>query len=417
MPARPEPGLPGGGRLAENVVHFARALRKAGVNVAAAQVHDAVRALRCAGFTERRDFYHALRATLITRPEHLEIYRQVFHLFWRDPDYIERMMKMMLPLVQAMGAEEDQPPRPAERRAAESLGDAPERPPRAPPPEREEIEFDATLTWSAEERLRRMDFEQMSAAELRAADAAIRRLRLPAAPIPARRFAPSATGRAPDTRAILRRAMRRGGEVDHLSLKTPRTRPPDLVALCDISGSMSVYSRMMMQFLHGLIWAPGAGRGRGWGQVHGFTFGTQLTNVSRALRLRDPDAALAALGQEAPDWQGGTRIGPALGRFNRDWSRRVLGQGAMVLLITDGLERGDPAQLDAEAARLARSCRRLVWLNPLLRWDGFAPAAAGIRALLPHVDSFHACHSLDSLADLADALSGPGEKARMMRDL
>ncbi|MDX1786428.1 MAG: VWA domain-containing protein, partial [Roseovarius sp.] len=223
----------------------------------------------------------------------------------------------------------------------------------------------------------------------------------------------SAAGRVPDTRQMLRRAMRRGGEMHGIPFKKPRMRPPNLVVLCDISGSMSVYSRMMMHFLHALVWAPNSG----WGDVHGFTFGTQLTNVTRALHLKDVDLALEAAGQDAPDWQGGTRIGDALARFNRDWSRRVLGQGAAVLLITDGLERGDTTLLAREAERLALSCRKLIWLNPLLRWDGFAPKAGGIRAILPHVGSFHACHSLDAMSDLARALDGAGEKPRLMREM
>jgi len=212
---------------------------------------------------------------------------------------------------------------------------------------------------------------------------------------------------------MLRRSLRKGGEIDRLTYKSPRTRPPNLVALCDISGSMSVYSRMMMHFLHALVWAPN----QGWGKVHGFTFGTQLTNVSRALYLKDVDNALAAAGQDAPDWQGGTRIGEALHRFNRDWSRRVLGQGAVVLLITDGLERGTTDQLKREIERLSLSCHRLIWLNPLLRWEEFSPKAGGIRAILPVVDSFYACHSLNSLADLSHAFDGQGEKARLMRML
>ncbi|WP_272005303.1 vWA domain-containing protein [Roseovarius sp. ZX-A-9] len=399
------------GRLAQNIVHFARALRRAGVNVGTAQVHVAVEAVERAGFTKRQDFYHTLRACLITRPEHLQTFHQVFTFFWRDPEYLERMMKMMLPLVQAMGGEDEAKPEPAERRAAEALSEAQGRPAQAP--EREEIELDATFSWSQHEQLRQMDFEQMSAAEIVQAARTIRTLRLPIDPLMTRRFVASAAGRVPDTRQMLRRAMRRGGEMHAIPFKKPRMRPPNLVVLCDISGSMSVYSRMMMHFLHALVWAPNSG----WGDVHGFTFGTQLTNVTRALHLKDVDLALEAAGQDAPDWQGGTRIGDALARFNRDWSRRVLGQGAAVLLITDGLERGDTTLLAREAERLALSCRKLIWLNPLLRWDGFAPKAGGIRAILPHVGSFHACHSLDAMSDLARALDGAGEKPRLMREM
>ena len=173
---------------------------------------------------------------------------------------------------------------------------------------------------------------------------------------------------------------------------------------------------MLLHFLHAVSNAKGAG----WAQVHAFTFGTRLTNITRHLRHRDVDAALAAAGQEARDWEGGTRIGASLHAFNRDWSRRVLGQGAVVLLITDGLDRDDPARLRLEIERLHLSARRLIWLNPLLRWDGFTPKAQGVRAILPNVDTFRACHNLASLEDLVGALSrpdDPGEKARLMRIL
>ena len=255
-----------------------------------------------------------------------------------------------------------------------------------------------------------MDFEQMSLSESEAAKRAIQRLRLPVDPLKTRRFVGANNGRKPDARAVLRRAVKKAGEVDRLAMKTPRHRPPNLVALCDISGSMSSYARMMMHFLHGLVWAQNSG----WGKVHGFTFGTQLTNISRALHLKDVDHALQAVGREAPDWQGGTQISASLRRFNRDWSRRVLGQGAVVLLITDGLERGDTATLSAETERLTLRCRKLIWLNPLLRWDGFAPKAAGVRAILPFVDSFHACHSVNSLADLSFSLNTEGQKSRFL---
>jgi len=395
------------GRLVENIVHFARALRKAGVAVGTGQLETAIRAVHSAGFTKRQDFYHTLRATMITRPQHLETFHQVFTFFWRDPDYLERMMKMMLPLVQTLGDTDDQAAKPAERRAAEALMDQQDR--ASQTPQYQELELDAKFTWSQNEVLRAMDFEQMGAAEIIEAERAIRDLRLPVSMLKTRRHVASGNGKRPDTRAMLRRALRRGGEIDQLSLKTPRLRAPNLVALCDISGSMSVYSRMMMLFLHALVWSPNPG----WAKVYGFTFGTQLTNVSRALTLKDVDQALAAAGHDAPDWQGGTRIGDTLARFNRQWSRRVLGQGAVVLLITDGLERGNAARLRAEAERLSLSCRRLIWLNPLLRWDEFSPKAAGVRAILPYVDSFHACHSLDSLADIGQALNRDGEKRRL----
>lgn len=390
------------GRLAENIVHFARALRKAGVRVGPSQVHDAIAAVAAAGFTARSDFYHVLRACLINRPEHIAVYHQVFTLFWRDPDYLQRMIHMMSPLLR--NTADPEAPAAASRRAEEALGDLPH-PPEAPDAEaREEIELTARHTFSASETLRAMDFEQMSAAELAEAEAALRDLRLPLPKVPSRRKRTGAHVGQPDLRATLRRAFRRGAEVDRLIRRSAETRPPDLVALCDISGSMSVYSRLLLLFLHAMSRHPG----RGWGDLHAFTFGTRLTNISRPLAARDPDEALAAVGKQVRDWQGGTRIGAALAEFNRDWGRRVLPRGATVLLITDGLERDDTHVLAKAAERLQRMARQVIWLNPLLRYEGFAPLAGGVRALLPNVDHFHACHSLDSLDDLARALSAGG---------
>ncbi|MEM9197116.1 MAG: VWA domain-containing protein [Pseudomonadota bacterium] len=401
------------GKLADNITHFARALRRAGLPVGTGRVVDAIRAVEAAGFTSKRDFYWTLHACFVSRPEHRETYGQVFRLYWRDPQFLERMMALLLPSIR--GAPEEHVAREAERRAAEALLDDAQPP---PPPEtdaaEEEIEFDARLTFSTEEKLRHMDFEQMSLAEQTAAKRAIAKLSLPVRPIASRRTQPSARGRVADWRGTMRAAIRSGGDIERLALRERRIRWPNLVALCDISGSMSGYSRMLLHFLHSAANAKGAG----WAKVHGFTMGTRLTNITRHLRARDADAALAAAGQEAQDWEGGTRLGVALETFNRDWSRRVLGQGAVVLLITDGLDRDDPTRLAHAAERLHLSSRRLIWLNPLLRWDGFAPKAGGIRALLPHVDVFRASHNLASLQELADTLSRPedqGEKARLMR--
>ena len=245
-------------------------------------------------------------------------------------------MSLLLPMVR--GVNPPPAPTPGERRAAEALADAAPRPAEA---ERSEVEVDATLTFSGREALRHIDFEQMSAAELAAARRAIAGLTLPVRPIPSRRTRPDPRGRVADWRGTMRAALRSGGDVERLVLRARRTRWPSLVALCDISGSMSVYSRMLLTFLHAAANAKGAG----WAEVHAFTFGTRLTNVTRHLRQKDADAALAAAGREAEDWDGGTRIGASLHAFNRDWSRRVLSRGAVVLLITDGLDRDDPEQL------------------------------------------------------------------------
>ncbi len=407
--------LPDNPKLAGNITHFARALRRAGLPIGPGRVIDAIRAVEVAGFTDKTDFYWTLHACFVNRPEHRTIFAQLFRLYWRDPRYLEHMMAAMLPAIR--GVQEDRPAQAAEKRAAEALLDgaeAPERDREEPQDEGEtEIEVDASLTMSSQERLRSLDFELMSLAEVAEAKKMLARLRLPVKPMPSRRAMTSPRGRI-DAGRSLRAALRRGGEMDKLVLKTPRPRYPNLVVLCDISGSMSQYSRMVLHFLHAVSNAKGAG----WAQVHAFTFGTRLTNITRHLATRDVDAALKAAGAEAQDWEGGTRIGACIEAFNRDWSRRVMGQGAVVLLITDGLDRDAPDDLARQMQRLHLSARRLIWLNPLLRWDGFAPKAAGIRAMLPFTDSFRAGHSIASLQELAEVISRPddrGEKTRLMQ--
>ena len=407
--------LPDTPRLAGNITHFARALRRAGLPIGPGRVIDAIRAVEAAGFTEKRDFYWTLHACFVNRPEHARIFAQLFRLYWRDPRYLEHMMAAMLPAIR--GVQEERPAQAAEKRAAEALLDGAEAPPKEETEEEREeetlIEVDASLTMSSSERLKTLDFELMSLAEVAEAKRMLARLKLPIKPLPSRRSAASFGQGRVDAARSLRAALRQGGEMTALALKKPKPRWPNLVALCDISGSMSQYSRLILHFLH----AVANERGAGWAQVHAFTFGTQLTNITRHLRTRDVDAALKAAGAQAQDWEGGTRIGQSLEAFNRDWSRRVLGQGAVVLLITDGLDRDDPEALTRQMQRLHLSARRVIWLNPLLRWDGFAPKAAGIRAMLPHVDSFRAGHSIESIEAPA-AISQPddmGEKARLMR--
>lgn len=407
-------GLPEDGKLSHNIAHFARALRRAGLPIGPGRVIDAIRAVEAAGFTERVDFFWTLHACFVSRPEQRAVFEQVFRLYWRDPQYLEHMMSLMLPAVR--GVQEDRLADAAEKRAAEALldGNAPDLPDTGVDEEGgEQIEIDATATMSHEERLKTLDFEQMTVAEVAEAKRMLARLSLPVKPLATRRMVADVAGRRIDARRTLRDALRQGGEVTRLSRRAAGERWPNLVVLCDISGSMSQYSRLVLHFVH----AVANRKGQGWARVHAFTFGTRLTNITRHLRNRDVDAALKAAGAEAQDWSGGTRIGACLRAFNRDWSRRVLGQGAVVLLITDGLDRDDSGALSAEMQRLHLSCRRLIWLNPLLRWEGFAPRASGIRAMLPHVDAFRSSHSVASLEALGAAISDArdgGEKARLM---
>jgi len=381
-------------KLAENVMHFARVLREAGIPVGPDRVLDALRALEVTGIQNREDFYWTLAAVFLGRREHFEVFDQAFHIFWRDPRMLERVMAMMLPKVYGRGEvrDENQPVSRVAEAMAPKRGHDEEKP---QPPEK--VELDANFTVSDRELLQRADFETMTNRELGEAKKLIARLRLPIPEIRTRRLSVDARGRRADLRATLRASLRGNSDVIPLRFRSPRREHPPLIVLCDISGSMSRYSRMFLHFLHALT--------NDRDRVHTFVFGTRLTNITRYLRHRDVDVALSGVAQAVADWSGGTRIGGCLKEFNLRWSRRVLGQNAVVLLISDGLDRDLGADLDEAMERLHKSCRKLLWLNPLLRFEGFEPRATGVRAMLPHVDAFLPAHNIDSLIALSRALS------------
>lgn len=382
------------GKLLANLMHFARALRAAGLPVGPGKVLDAARAVEAVGIVNRDDFYWTLHAVFVNRRDQRDVFDQTFHIFWKNPRFLERMMSLVLP--EMRGEELMQPEDKLSRRVADAV--APGFDDTRTEDQETKIEIDASLTYSAQEVLQAKDFEDMSADEIAAAKKAIRDFRLPVRDVHIRRFRGDPAGARIAMRATLRAALRHGGHDLPLRRKSRRRRPPPIVLLCDISGSMARYSEMLLHFLHALT--------NDRDRVHAFLFGTRLSNVTRYLRQSDPDAALADVAEQVEDWAGGTRIGACLHEFNRDWSRRVLAQGAIVILISDGLDRDAGAGLENEIERLHKSCRRLIWLNPLLRYDEFQPRAAGIKALLPHVDDFRAAHNLQSLADLCDALGG-----------
>jgi len=382
-----------GGRIADNIVYFARALRKAGLPVGPAAVIDAIRAVETSGIERRDDFYWTLHSVFVKKREHRALFHEAFELFWRKRGLLEKMLAVLLPVAPPRPGEKEKP-RPGEARLREAFGPQP-RPDNKPP----EIEVDARFTVSSAEVLQRKDFAQMSTAEIAEAKKALAALTLSEDRLRTRRLKPARHGRI-DPRRTMRDSLKVGGDIIVPAFRArAETRPP-IIAICDISGSMSQYSRLMLHFLHAL-----SERRR----VYTFLFGTRLTNVTRQLRMKDPDEALAGCSDAVEDWSGGTRIASGLRAFNRDWSRRVLGQGATVLLITDGLEREEKgeagADLTAEIDRLHRSCRRLIWLNPLLRYEGFAAKARGVRLMLPHVDEFRPVHSLEAIGDLVAALS------------
>lgn len=391
------------GRLAENVVHFARVLRNAGLPIGTDRVLLAFDGLRTAGIASRGDLHAILAACFLSRGEQRTLFDQAFHIFWRDPDLLGRIMQMLMPQMKQRASA---PTLPENRRLAAALFGPSTAPPQSP---ETRIEIDAALSWSDREQLRKADFDTMSADEWAAAQRMLDRLPALNALRETRRTMPAARGRQLDLRAMLRTAARQGGEYITPTWRQRRMRPEPLVVLVDISGSMSRYSRMFLHFMHALV----SGRAAANLRVHTFVFGTRLTHITRQLAARDPDEALAAVVNAVDDWSGGTRIARTLHEFNLRWARRVLSNSPTVLLITDGLEHGATDLLKREAERLSKSCRRLVWLNPLLRYSGFEPKAAGVVALLPHVDAFLPVHNLESLDQLITSLAYKGEREAM----
>ena len=389
------PNIEPQGKLLDNVVNFSRMLRKAGLPVGPAQTIDAIRAVEAVGISNREDFFWALHAVFVRRREQFEVYSQAFDLFWRDPYGMNKALALLLPNAKVP----DRPKKKNEflRRVQDAFSDT-QRPKETPPPVKREDELvDMRMTFSDTEVLRSKDFEQMTGEEIAKTKAMIKKMRMPMLEVRTRRYRPHPHGQRIDMRRTLKATLRYGGKQAELKFKMRQRRHTPLVVLCDISGSMERYSQMFLHFLHALT--------NDRDRVHTFTFGTRLTNVTRTLRHRDPELALAKLGAEVLDWSGGTRIGECLRDFNRTWSRRVLSQGAVVLLITDGLDRAAESGLAFEADRLHKSCRRLVWLNPLLRFEGFEPLAGGVQKLLPYVDDFRPVHNLSSLTQLVEALN------------
>jgi uncharacterized protein with von Willebrand factor type A (vWA) domain len=383
-----------GGGLAQNIVHFARALRQAGLPIGPGAALDALAAVEAAGIGDRADFYTTLHAVFVKKHEHTLLFDQAFEIFWRRRGFIEQLIAAVSPQVRTPR----QPSRP--QAGASRIADALFAPAKEDTKPSPQIELEARLTTSGVELLRSKDFAQMSASEIATARDLIKRLVIPEDRRRTRRFTPGHRPFRIDARRSFRRSLQPDGWID-LEFRSPVERPRPVVALCDISGSMNEYTRLFLHFLHAL------GERR---RVSTFLFGTRLTNVTRAMAARDPDDALMRCSGLAVDWSGGTRIGEALARFNRDWGRRVLGQGAIVLLFTDGLERDNVDRLEEEMERLSKSSWRVIWVNPLLRYEGFAAKALGVRAMLPHVHSFRPIHNLASMADLVATLSDPRDK-------
>jgi uncharacterized protein with von Willebrand factor type A (vWA) domain len=377
------------GKLADAITRFARLLRAAGLTLGPGTIVAAIRAVELVGLARREDVYWALHAHFVSRHDQHDLFDQAFALFWSNPRLLENFLAALLPEAPAAPAERAQ----VMRRLAEALGG----PEGVQTTRRETLERDARWTASPREVLQSRDFEKMSLAEIAQAKQAITGFRPLLPERPTRRWRPAASGAQIDARRSFRASLRGGGDFLALRRRSHAHRPTPLVVLTDISGSMDRYARLFLHFMHAIT--------NDRDRVHSFVFGTRLTPITRHLRQRDVDVALEQVSAAVADWAGGTRIGHCLRAFNRDWARRVLGQGATVVLVTDGLERDADAALREQMARLRRSCRRLIWLNPLLRYDAFEPRARGVQAILPFVDRFLPVHNLEALGDLAAVLT------------
>lgn len=389
----PQSALPpsASGRLAENVLHFSRLLRTAGLPLGTDRALLALQALQVAGVASRLELHDVLQSCLISRVEHRPLFEQAFHVFWRDPDLLQEALRLLLPAT----SPGRQPHGHGARRLmdallpdARSLG-RPSEPLEAPSAPGEGGASDR-------ERLRKLDFESMSAAEYRAAERCVTALEPLLARLTIRREQPHRHGPRLDLRRLLRDSGRYGGDLAELPRRVPRKRTEPLCVIVDISGSMARYSRMFLHFAHAMMNATHASDLR----VSAFVFGTRLTDITAQLRARDPDEAVARVTRRVADWSGGTRIGACLREFNQHWVRRLPLASATVLLVTDGLEHAQIELLAEQAQRLSRSCRRILWLNPLLRYAAFEPKARGIRALLPHVERLLPVHNIESLEQL-----------------
>jgi uncharacterized protein with von Willebrand factor type A (vWA) domain len=388
------------GNLLTHILSFGYLLREVGVAVSPGQMIDMVDALAEISLANREDFRSTMRCMLVQRREDLPLFDTAFAFYWRHSgaDLERELMQTLLPTTRIPRRQLRLP------RRNQDGNDGSER-------EREHEELELQMTYSASEALREKDFGQFSWEEVQACKALLQKLNWRIEQRKTRRRRLDRRGRTLDMRQTLRRNIRFGGEPISLAWRNNRSEPRPLVVLCDISGSMERYSRILLQFIHTVT--------NGLGTVESFVFGTRLTRITRQLRYQDIDDAVDNVSRHVVDWSGGTRIGDAVKEFNYRWGRRVLGRGPVVLLISDGWDRGEPELLSREMDRLQRSVHRLIWLNPLLGNPNYQPLTLGMQAALPYIDDFLPVHNLASLEQLGERLTHIGERrpARRQRPI
>lgn len=407
-----------GDLLLARIVDFTRFLWELGLDVGPRRTVELVEMLPLIDLGDRDEFFRCLKVCLVSRHEHEAAFDLAFAYFWSAsaggtpaqalPEALaERRRTLALPAHRARADDQQQGTRTTQRAGEikrhpfSRLAEA-RRQRRA-----DDEESEHTGTYSREEILRRKDFENFSWDELQEAKALMARARWRLGERRTRRLRPSRDGRSLDLRRTLRRSLRSGGEPVELARRRVRRQPRPLVIICDISGSMSLYSRLLLHFVHTVS--------SGLSSVETFVFGTRLTRITRQLARRDVEGAIRGVTASVQDWSGGTRIGDSLRAFNRVWARRVLGRGAVVLIISDGWDRGDVRILGEEMERLQRNCHRLIWLNPLLGQEDYRPVTAGMRAALPFIDDFLPANNLDSLLALGRALEAVDDRRRPAR--
>ncbi|MBV9231345.1 MAG: VWA domain-containing protein, partial [Chloroflexi bacterium] len=398
-----------GERLLYRLTEFGRILWEVGINVGPRQMLDLAETLKYIDLTNKEDFYYTLKCCLLTRHEQEPVFNQMFHYYWfmrdnqnkKDPMQgsvrrEERQMRLppseLKRLAEHMNSEQHKElrseMRQTERRRQRDTYDD---------DEENDVGDPQGAAYSAIEQLRKKDFENFTWDEVQEAKKLMSEMRWHLGMRPTRRKAPSKIGSYPDMRRIVRRNLKYGAEMIELTWREIKRKPRPLVIICDISGSMSLYSRLLLHFIHTIS--------NGLMNVEAFVFGTRLTRITRQLKRRDVDDAVRDVSKTVQDWSGGTRIGDALHYFNHKWAKRVLGRGAVVLIISDGWDRGDAGVLQVEMDRLQHSCHRLIWLNPLLGSPDYRPLTIGMKTALPFVDNFLPAHNLDSLISLGNLLS------------
>ncbi len=381
------------GHISAHLVGFVHLLRSMGIQVGSGQLIDLAQGLTFVSLTDREALHDAARCTLITKPEDLPLFEAAFGFYFRPISGFDPA-QMAIPIIRIP----QRPLRIPRKKpvAGENPGDDSS--------DTEEHKVGVTLAYTASETLRTRDFGSFSYDEVQQARVMMRQMRWRPAMRRTRRTQRTKQRGRVDMRRVIRDSLRFGGEPVHLAYRRPRQRQRPLVVLCDISGSMDRYSRMLLQFVHTL--------NDGVGMVESFVFGTRLTRVTRLLRSKDVDDAVALVSKQVLDWSGGTRIGNTIREFNVKWSRRVMSRGPVVLIISDGWDRGDPTLLSKEMARLQRSCHRLIWLNPLLGNARYQPLTQGMQAALPYIDDFLPVHNLLSVEQLGQTLATVGASKR-----